>query len=164
MGKQNNIITREILILTMRFMEQKVILFRYRTDVRDEPARPQSARPCPNQPWRSLTAYFSNVLKDTNLKLSHNIATGLELFVFNFHRDFIVSSEVIVFFAKTNFYIYFLRITQEPLNISKIWLSHVKERLKTCQNHSKFYFKNKFYKVQNWLFTSNRPVLTLFFF
>ena len=45
MGKQNNIITREILILAMWFMEQKVILFRCRTDIRDEPARPEPARP-----------------------------------------------------------------------------------------------------------------------
>ena len=40
MGKQDNIITREILILAMWCIEQKVILFRCRTDIRDEPARP----------------------------------------------------------------------------------------------------------------------------
>ena len=45
MGKQNNIITREILILAMWCFEQKVILFRCRTDIRDEPARPEPARP-----------------------------------------------------------------------------------------------------------------------
>ena len=45
MGKQNNIITREILIIAMWFIEQKVIIFRCRTDARDEPARPEPARP-----------------------------------------------------------------------------------------------------------------------
>ena len=39
MGKQNNIIIREILILAMWFMEQEVFPFRCRTDIRDEPAR-----------------------------------------------------------------------------------------------------------------------------
>ena len=45
MRKENNIITRERLILAMWFMEQKVILFQCRTDIRDEPARPEPARP-----------------------------------------------------------------------------------------------------------------------
>ena len=40
MGKQNDIITREILILDIWFIEQKVIVFRCRTDIRGEPARP----------------------------------------------------------------------------------------------------------------------------
>ena len=39
MGKQNNIITREILILAMWFIEQKVILFRFRINIREDPAR-----------------------------------------------------------------------------------------------------------------------------
>ena len=43
--KHNNIITGEILILAMWCIEQKVILFRCRTDIRDEPARPEPARP-----------------------------------------------------------------------------------------------------------------------
>ena len=43
MGNQNNIITREILILAMWFIEQKVILFRCRIDIRDELARPEPA-------------------------------------------------------------------------------------------------------------------------
>ena len=49
-GKRNNIITREILILAMWCMEQEVILFRCRTDIRDEPARPEPARPEPARP------------------------------------------------------------------------------------------------------------------
>ena len=36
--KKNNIITREILILAMWFTEQKVILFRCRANIRNEPA------------------------------------------------------------------------------------------------------------------------------
>jgi len=43
MGKPNNVITREILILAIWFIEQKVILFRYRTNIRDELARPEPA-------------------------------------------------------------------------------------------------------------------------
>ena len=88
MGKQNN---RESLILAMSFIQQKVIIFRGSTDIRDEPARP----------WRSLTAYFPNVLKDTNLKYSHNIDIGLIIAVSKFHSNFSISFESIVFFAKT---------------------------------------------------------------
>ena len=49
-GKQNNIITRAILISAMRFIEQKVILFRCRTDNLDELARPDPTRPGPTRP------------------------------------------------------------------------------------------------------------------
>ena len=38
--RKQNIITREILILAMWCIEQKAFLFRCRTDIRDEPARP----------------------------------------------------------------------------------------------------------------------------
>ena len=91
MGKQNDIITREILICTMRFNEQKVVIFRCRTDVRDEPAWPEPAQPeparpgpvqpGPTRPWHSLRAYFSNVLKYTSLKLFHNVFTGFKIVV-----------------------------------------------------------------------------------
>ena len=50
MGKQNNIITREILFLAMWFIDQKVIIFRCRTNIRDEPAQPGPARPDPAGP------------------------------------------------------------------------------------------------------------------
>ena len=40
MEKQNNIKTREILIFAIWFIEQKIIIFRCRTDIRAEPARP----------------------------------------------------------------------------------------------------------------------------
>ena len=40
MGQQNNKMAREILMSAMWFIERKVILFRCRTDIRDEPARP----------------------------------------------------------------------------------------------------------------------------
>ena len=136
MGKQNKIITREILILAMWCIEQKVIIFRCRTDIRDEPARP----------WRYLTAHFSNLLKDTSLKLLHNKATGLKIVVSNFYRDFFIISEVLSFFCDDGF-LPFLHITQEPLYIFKIWLYHVKVRLKIYLNHYKFHFKNKFYMV-----------------
>ena len=43
MGKQNNIITREILILAMWFIEQKFILFRCRIDIRNEQDRLEPA-------------------------------------------------------------------------------------------------------------------------
>ena len=56
-------------------IEQKVIIFLYGTDIRNEPARPVMTL---------LTAYFSNVVKDTNLKLLHNLDTGLEIVVSHF--------------------------------------------------------------------------------
>ena len=52
MGKQNNFITREILILAIWFMEQKVFLFRLKIDIRDELARPEPTRPDPARPDR----------------------------------------------------------------------------------------------------------------
>ena len=56
-------------------MEQKKFVFMYGAHIRDEPARPD-----PTRPWRVSAAYFSNLLEDTNLKLSYNILTGLKLF------------------------------------------------------------------------------------
>ena len=100
MGQQKNIITRERLILGMWFIEQKFILFQFRTDIRDEPA----------QPWRSLTANSSNLLKDTSLKLSHNKFTGFKIVLSNFHREFFIKSEVITFFAKLDFCHFYTQI------------------------------------------------------
>ena len=40
-----------------------------------------------------------------------------------------------------------LRIAQEPFNISKIWLTHLKLHYKSHQNHYKFDFKILFHKV-----------------
>ena len=119
MGKQNNIITREMLILAIWFIEQKVIIFRCRINIRDEPARS----------WRSLTAYFSNMLRNTILKLLQNIATSLKIVVSNSHKDFFISSKCIAFFCEDGFFATlhtYLRIAHEPLNIFEIWLSHVK--------------------------------------
>ena len=45
MGKQNNIVTCEILTLAMWFMEQKVIISRCRTDTRVELAQLEPVRP-----------------------------------------------------------------------------------------------------------------------
>ena len=52
MGKKNSIITSEILILFMWFTEKKDIIIRCRTDIRDEPARPDMARPDPARAGR----------------------------------------------------------------------------------------------------------------
>ena len=41
--EKQNIITREILILAMWFMEHKIILFRCRTDILDKTTRPHNA-------------------------------------------------------------------------------------------------------------------------
>ena len=76
----------------MWLMEQKVINFQSRTDIRDEPARPEPARPGlarpdPARPRRFLTTYSSNLFIDTNLKLLHNIGTGLRIVISNFHRE-----------------------------------------------------------------------------
>ena len=82
MGKQNSIITREILNLAMWFMEKEVIIFRCRTDIRDEPARPEPTRPGPAMTL--LTPHFSNVLKDKNLKHAQNIVNDIRIVVPNF--------------------------------------------------------------------------------
>ena len=105
MGKQNNIITREILILATWFTEQKVILFRCRTDIPDELARPEPAR---LDPAMTLTAYFSNMLRDTNLKPSRNRVIDIKIVLLYLHRDFSNSSEVIAFFTKTEFCHFYL--------------------------------------------------------
>ena len=113
MGKQNNVVTREILFLAMWFIEQKVIIFRCRTDIRDEPAWPR----------RSLTAYFSSAFKDMNLKLLHIIDTCLKIFVSKFQTHFFVSFEVTTFFTEDRFLPFlhtYLRITQEEQNIFKL--------------------------------------------
>ena len=44
-GKQNNILTREKLILAMCFIEQNFIILRCRTDINDQPAQPLPALP-----------------------------------------------------------------------------------------------------------------------
>ena len=80
-------------------------------------------RPGPTRPRRSLTAYFSNMLKDTNLKRLHNLDTGLKIVVAKFYRDSFFSSEVIAFFYEDGLLLHlytFLRITQEPLNNFKV--------------------------------------------
>ena len=89
----------------MWFIEQKIIIFQCKTDVRDERALPEPARANPTRPSHDalLTAYFSNILKDTSLKLLHKTDTGLNIVVSTFHRDFLIISEVIVLFAKTDF-------------------------------------------------------------
>ena len=51
-------------------MEQKKFVFMYRTDFRDEPARPD--------PTMTLfDSLFLNSVRDMNLKLLHNIVIGL---------------------------------------------------------------------------------------
>ena len=60
----------------------------YGTHIRDEPA------------WRDPTMmlfdgfFFWNLLGDTNLKLSHNIATSLEIVVLMFVRIIFIDSKV----------------------------------------------------------------------
>ena len=75
MGKQNNVITQEILILAIWFIEQKTIIFRCRTDIRDEPARPDTARPYP-----TMTLFDGLFLK---------CVIRYELETFTQHRDWL---------------------------------------------------------------------------
>ena len=91
MGTQNIIITREILILAMWFMELKVIIFRCRTDIRDEPARPDPA-------MTLFDGSFLKYVKRSSWNLSHNKFTDLKIVISSFHRYFFISSEVIAFF------------------------------------------------------------------
>ena len=85
------------------YIQKKKFVFIFRTHIRDEPALPDPARPGPTRPLRSLTAYLSNVLKDTSWKLSHYIVSGLQSVVTNIPRDFFNISEGIAFFTKTDF-------------------------------------------------------------
>ena len=74
--------------------------------VRPGANQPDLTRPYPTRPWRSLTAYFSNVLKDTTLNLQLNIGTGLIILDVNFDWDFFISSVDIALFAKKDFVIF----------------------------------------------------------
>ena len=145
MGKQKNIVTREILFLAMWFMDQKVFLFWCRTDIRDEPARLDPARL-----WRFLTEYFSTVWKDISLKLFHNIVIDHRIFVSCFYRNFLISSELIEFFAITYFcqfsciFAYNSRTTEYFQNL--IYLTS-KNVWRPIRNTIGFSFENKFYKV-----------------
>ena len=101
MGKQNNIITREISILAIWFMQQKVNIFWCRTDIRDEPALPKPARPGPAVTL--FDGFFSNMLEEPNFKLLHNIDIDLKSVLSSFQRHFYINSEVIPFFVMTDF-------------------------------------------------------------
>ena len=74
MGEQNNNITREILILALWYIEQNFFPFRLRTYIRDEPARPEPARP-----WRSLTLHISASTEAMDLKFQHNVGIPFKL-------------------------------------------------------------------------------------
>ena len=82
MEKQNNIITREVLILATWFIELRFIIFRCETDISDEPARPEPA----------MTLFGDLFLKCveriTNSKILHYRDTGLKIFVSIFDKDF----------------------------------------------------------------------------
>ena len=82
MGKQNNSITREILMLAMWFIEQKTILFRCRIDNRDVPARPD-----PRTTSRSLTLYNSKCFEDKSLRFSQYVWIMFKFFRIKFSWD-----------------------------------------------------------------------------
>ena len=84
--EKQNIITRDILILEICFIEKKLFFF----DV--EPISVMDL-------LGSLSSHLSNLLQDTSLKFSHNKVTGLKIVVSNFHRYFLISSEVKAYFA-----------------------------------------------------------------
>ena len=92
MGKQNNIITLEILILAMRFMEQKVFFFFFDVEPISVMSRPGSA----------MTLFDGLFLKCVR------IITGLKIVVSFFQRDFFIDSEVIAFFVQTDFHPFYM--------------------------------------------------------
>ena len=55
------------------------------------------------RPWRLLPTCFSNMFKDTNSKVSHRVDTDLKHALLNFQRDSSILTEVIAFFATTDF-------------------------------------------------------------
>ena len=71
-------------------MEQKKFAFMYRAHFRDEPARLDP----------TMTLFNGLFLKCVKL---HNIDTDLKIVVLNLHQHLLINSEVIAFFAKTDF-------------------------------------------------------------
>ena len=111
MRKQNNIITSEVLILAMWFIEKK-----YSFSMKNR------------YPWWTglamtlFTAYSSNNLKYTSLKRSHNKVNGLKIVASNFHKDFFRHYRSYSSFCKDRFLPFLhtiMCITQEPLKILK---------------------------------------------
>ena len=74
---------------------------------------PFDVKPIPAMNWpdSEVTLFgglFLKGVKNNNLKLVHNIATGLKIVLLNLHRYFFISCEVIEFFAKTVFYKFYI--------------------------------------------------------
>ena len=55
-------VSRELSVLEIWCIEQKMFVFAYKIDIRGEPARPGPARPDPARPSRSLIAYISGTV------------------------------------------------------------------------------------------------------
>ena len=120
MGLSNTAISWKLLIFSIWHGEQKMFLF-YHTYNRypwwNGPGRHGPIRPC-----YYLTSYFCASLKDPNLKLQHNLVIGFKKFISNFEWNFYICFVLLEFLVVTVFLPFFhtwIRITQEPLIISK---------------------------------------------
>ena len=102
-----------------------------------------------NRPGRAVTlfdAVFLSQFKRFKFEISINVVIGFKIVVINFELKITISFWIIAFFLKPifGFFYRFLDITQEALNILKIWLLHMKERHKVIQNHFSFYLIKHF--------------------
>ena len=93
-------------------------------DIRDEPSRP-----VPVRPGRSFTIHSSVSLEIKNLNYLHNLDIGSEVVVSKLELRIFRGFKVISFLVEAVFCLFqtLLRITHEPLNISKMYSFHMKD-------------------------------------
>jgi len=91
-----------MLILAMWFIEQNVILFRCRIYIRDEPARPEPARP-----WRSLPLYISESTEAMEFKFQHNVCILMKIVVSSFQPFPSISVKMVVISMNIDFRTFF---------------------------------------------------------
>ena len=110
-------------------IEHKLFLFEHRVDIHNEPAMTFSG-------WLFLSQF-----KRYKLKFVPQIGSRFKAVVLYLKR-FLKNLSCAIFSD------IFFDVTHEPLNISKISLSHMKERHKAYPRHFRFDLKNKYYMVQ----------------
>ena len=144
MTLSDNLITRKLLIFFFQYglrNKKNYHINKIRNELR-------CSAP-PGRPYRCMTGKFSAESEDTNLKFWQKIFFGFKIVVSNFiaknhfhYRSYSVSRKVRFL---PLFHMFWL-ITQEPLNVSKIWLICMEECHKTYQNHCRFDLENSFKK------------------
>ena len=122
--------------------------------------RPGLARPSRNALWRAIS---QSVQKIQIWNFNTMWILVFRKKVFNFEIKIVIGFGIILFSLNHIFCLFFptfFIITQDPLNIFRIWLFHMKEDQKEIQNYFSFYLIRNFYKVNKWIFWPNRPIFT----